>query len=75
MAEENNQDAKQDQPQQSLIIHTQYIKDFSFENPNSPQMLVEQEGQPEIEINVNVTANPQPQDRFFEVVLHIRSVR
>ncbi len=73
MAEDQKQDAAQEQPQQSLVIHTQYIKDFSFENPNSPQMLIEQEGQPEIEINVNVTANPQPQDRFFEVVLHIRT--
>ena len=73
MAEDQKQDAAQEQPQQSLVIHTQYIKDFSFENPNSPQMLIEQEGQPEIEINVNVTANPQPQDRYFEVVLHIRA--
>ena len=73
MAEDQNQEAKQEAPQQSLVIHTQYIKDFSFENPNSPQMLIEQEGQPEIEINVNVTANPQPQDRYFEVVLHIRA--
>lgn len=73
MAEDQKQEATQDQPQQSLVIHTQYIKDFSFENPNSPQMLIEQEGQPEIEINVNVTANPQSQDRFFEVVLHIRA--
>ena len=73
MAEDQKQDAAKEQPQQSLVIHTQYIKDFSFENPNSPQMLIEQEGQPEIEINVNVTANPQPQDRYFEVVLHIRA--
>ena len=73
MAEDQNQEAKQEAHQQSLVIHTQYIKDFSFENPNSPQMLIEQEGQPEIEINVNVTANPQPQDRYFEVVLHIRA--
>lgn len=73
MAEDQKQEAGQDQPQQNLVIHTQYIKDFSFENPNSPQVLVEQEGQPEIEINVNVTANPQQQDRLFEVVLHIRA--
>ena len=23
-----------------LIIHAQYIKDFSFENPNAPQVLI-----------------------------------
>ncbi|MEK9860704.1 MAG: protein-export chaperone SecB [Alphaproteobacteria bacterium] len=66
------QTESQDQ-QPQLVIHTQYIKDFSFENPNSPKVLIENDGQPEIEINVNVTANPQPQDRLFEVVLHIRA--
>ena len=66
------QTESQDQ-QPQLVIHTQYIKDFSFENPNSPKVLIENDGQPEIEININVTANPQPQDRLFEVVLHIRA--
>ena len=66
------QTESQDQ-QPQLVIHTQYIKDFSFENPNSPKVLIENDSQPEIEINVNVTANPQPQDRLFEVVLHIRA--
>ena len=61
--------ADQNQPQ--IVIHTQYIKDFSFENPNAPQALISAEGQPEIEINVNVSANPQEQERFFEVVLSI----
>lgn len=59
------------QPQ--MVIHTQYIKDFSFENPNAPQILLDGEGQPEIEINVNVTANPQETKRMFEVVLSIRA--
>ena len=61
--------ADQNQPQ--IVIHTQYIKDFSFENPNAPQALISAEGPPEIEINVNVSANPQEQERFFEVVLSI----
>lgn len=57
------------QPQ--IVIHTQYIKDFSFENPNAPHSLISADGQPEIQINVNVTANPQEQERLFEVVLTI----
>ena len=73
MSDDKNSGSSQDAPNQQLVIHTQYIKDFSFENPNSPQILVESEGQPEIEINVNVTANPQQQDRLFEVVLHIHA--
>lgn len=61
--------AEQTQPQ--IVIHTQYVKDFSFENPNAPDALINTDGQPEIEINVNVTANPQGKDRMFEVVLSI----
>jgi preprotein translocase subunit SecB len=57
--------------QQQLIIHTQYIKDLSFENPNSPAVYSPSDTQPEIQININVTANPQEQERFFEVVLTI----
>lgn len=66
-------EANAPEPQAQLVIHAQYIKDFSFENPNSPKILMDNEGQPEIEINVNVTANPQGENRLFEVVLSIRA--
>ena len=77
MAEETNnagaaENAGADQGQQ-LVIHTQYIKDFSFENPGAPQVLMEQGTQPEMEINVNVTATPLNEERLFEVVLSIRA--
>lgn len=68
-----NASEPQAQPQAQLVIHAQYIKDFSFENPNAPKILMDNEGQPEIEINVNVTANPQGENRLFEVVLSIRA--
>lgn len=35
----------------------QYIKDFSFENPNAPKSLAPQEKSPEIAIQVNVGGN------------------
>lgn len=35
----------------------QYIKDFSFENPNAPRSLTPQEKSPEISIQVNVGGN------------------
>ena len=54
----------------SLSILTQYIKDFSFENPNSPNSLLPKEKQPEISININVNANPLA-ETDFEVVLKI----
>lgn len=64
-----------------LVIHTQYIKDLSFESPNAPRILMQQSASPEVEVNVNVTANPQntagntdsaeAQERLFEVVLSV----
>ena len=46
------------QPQ--LAVLAQYIKDFSFENPNAPRSLVQQQNpqQPEIQIQINVEAKP-----------------
>ncbi len=53
-----------------LYVNLQYIKDLSFENPRSPQSLVQQPAQPEVAINVDVKAqnlNPEA----YEVVLTI----
>ena len=56
--------------QPSLKILGQYMKDFSFENPNAPQSLAPQQQQPDINIAVNVNArNLAPND--FEVELHL----
>ncbi len=56
--------------QPSLKILGQYMKDFSFENPNAPQSLAPQAQQPDINIAVNVNAkNIGPND--FEVELHL----
>jgi preprotein translocase subunit SecB len=56
--------------QPSLKILGQYLKDFSFENPNAPQSLTPQDKQPDINISVNVNArNLGPND--FEVELHL----
>lgn len=53
----------------SMNILGQYIKDLSFENPNSPQSLVQSE-QPKLDINVNVTAQPMGEEQF-EVVIKL----
>jgi preprotein translocase subunit SecB len=66
------QSSGNDQVQQ-MVIHSQYIKDFSFENPEAPQVMMEKGGQPEIQINVNVTAKPLNEERLFETVLSIRA--
>ncbi len=53
-----------------LNVLAQYIKDFSFENPNSPNSLASQEKQPSINIQINVTANGVAENDF-EVALTI----
>ena len=46
-----------DQNQPPLVVKGQYIKDFSFENPNAPDVFMNQgEQQPQVDINVNVEA-------------------
>jgi preprotein translocase subunit SecB len=56
--------------QPSFKILGQYLKDFSFENPNAPGSLAPQARQPDINISVNVNArNLGPND--FEVELHL----
>jgi preprotein translocase subunit SecB len=57
-----------------MKILGQYLKDLSFENPNSPQSLSSQQGQPEINIQVNVNAKPLGQTQTdFEVELHLEA--
>jgi preprotein translocase subunit SecB len=53
---ETNGGAQQQPPQ--LNVLTQYIKDFSFENPNAPNSLQPSQTQPEINIQINVNARP-----------------
>ena len=53
-----------------LVVHTQYIKDLSFENPNAPQVLIEGGNQPDVEITVNVGAQLIGDNRY-EVSLNL----
>ncbi|MET0278353.1 MAG: protein-export chaperone SecB [Pseudorhodoplanes sp.] len=52
-----------------LNVLAQYIKDFSFENPNAPRSLQPSQVQPAISIQINVNATPIDAD--FEVDLKI----
>ena len=53
-----------------LNVLAQYVKDLSFENPNSPNSLAPQEQQPAINIQINVTAKALA-DNDYEVALAI----
>jgi len=57
----------QDQLPQLNVV-AQYIKDFSFENPNAPKSLAGGQEQPQINIQINVNAAPVS-DNDIEVVL------
>ncbi len=63
--------APQQAPGSPLIMHGQYIKDLSFENPRAPQSLIEQT-QPQLSLNVQVT-NRQFDAKTFEVALTIEA--
>jgi len=45
-------------PLPQLNVVAQYIKDFSFENPNAPQSLAVGTAPPQIGIQINVNAKP-----------------
>lgn len=63
--------APQQAPNSPLVMHGQYIKDLSFENPRAPQSLIEQT-QPQLSLNVQVT-NRQFDAKTFEVALTIEA--
>ncbi len=53
-----------------LNVLAQYVKDLSFENPNAPRSLQQQQAQPQINIQINVNAKPLV-DNDYEVDLKI----
>jgi preprotein translocase subunit SecB len=57
-------------PPPQLNVLAQYIKDFSFENPNAPASLAPQQSQPAINIQINVGAQ-NIGEHDFEVTLAI----
>jgi preprotein translocase subunit SecB len=50
--------------QPALNVLTQFVKDFSFENPGAPNSLRGRDKAPGININVNVNANPLSEKEF-----------
>ena len=58
---------------QAVTINAQYIKDLSFEAPNSPGVLIKaQASAPDIKINVDVQA-AGIKDKTYEVVLNTQA--
>lgn len=65
--------------QAGLVVNGQYLKDLSFESPNSPGILADlQKGvKPDVNINVNVSTakleGPETPDNMHEVVLELHA--
>lgn len=69
---EKNEDIG-DVPQSPLLIHKQYLKDMSFENPNAPQILLQTSPErPEMDMNILLDVqkldNPD-HENYYEVIL------
>jgi preprotein translocase subunit SecB len=64
------QDQQQASGQQGtgLTIHTQYVKDLSFENPNSPRIYINMKESPSVSVNLDVQA-ARLQQNAYEVIL------
>lgn len=59
-----NQDAGAQGQGPGMNVLGQYVKDFSFENPNAPKSLQPRQQQPSINININVNAEPVGENQF-----------
>ena len=70
MSEEETQAAGQQDAGQSFEIRKIYIKDVSFESPNSPAVFNDGEWKPEMNVQLNGKNNVLGQD-LYEVVLTV----
>jgi preprotein translocase subunit SecB len=66
---DNDTQAAQDKPAQQFAIQKVYMKDMSFETPNSPSIFTA-EWKPDINLQLNSSANPVAEG-VYEVVLSI----
>jgi preprotein translocase subunit SecB len=60
-----------------IVIHAQYVRDMSFENPNTPESLRNASGMPLMDVNIGMDARKLEDEKIqslFEVVLNIRAI-
>jgi preprotein translocase subunit SecB len=73
MAEQDNTAAAAEQPKQATTfdIRKIYLKDASVECPNSPDIFLSGESQPDVKIDASIKAEQLEQENYFEVSLGI----
>lgn len=70
MAEQEDNTQENEAKGQQLAIQSIYIKDSSFEAPNSPMIFSGNAGQPQNELNISINSNNLGNDAY-EVVLTV----
>jgi preprotein translocase subunit SecB len=63
-------------PNSPVVIHRQYLKDLSFENPNAPQILAFGDNRPEMDMNISMDVHRLEHDKnefYYEVVLTLNA--
>lgn len=67
-------------PPTPVQVHAQYVKDFSFENPNAPDSLRPSQARPEMDVNIVLDSNkiedPENLDLYESAItLTVKSTR
>ena len=58
-----------------IVVHAQYLKDVSFENPGTPHSLRPGAGAPQMDVAINLEVKPIADERIksmYEVTLQLR---
>ena len=70
VTESVNEEAKQAPKPRQVMIHAQYVKDLSFENPHAVAAHLEASQTPQVEVGVQVNGD-KINDHQYEVRLHL----
>ena len=65
-----NKNTQGNKKKQGVAFVAEYLKDISFESPNSPDVF-SREGKPSIDVTVDVGVNSLAQEDAYEVVLTV----
>lgn len=77
MSDQNTDVQDQDSEEMPINILAQYVRDISFENPNTPDSLRAGLPNPKMDINIGMDARKIPSDdidNLYEVVVNLRAL-
>lgn len=73
MTETKAEDTQRAKPM-PIVVHAQYIKDLSFENPHSPEALRAGQAPPDMDVSISMNARRLEDDKIqnlYEVILSL----